>query len=62
MALVVKDSPANAGDVRDMASIPGLERYSGGGHDNPLQYSDPENLRDWQATAHRVSKSWTQLK
>ena len=59
MARVVKNSPANAGDVRDMASVPGLGRSSGGGHDNPLQYSCPENLMDrgaWQATVHRVSK------
>ena len=43
MALVVKNPPANAGDVRDMGSIPGLERSLGGGHDNPLQYSCLEN-------------------
>ena len=35
--LVVKDPPANAGDLRDMGSIPGLGRSPGGGHDNPLQ-------------------------
>jgi len=37
----------------------------GGGHGNPLQCSFLENLMDrgpWQATVHRVSKSWTQLK
>ena len=39
MALVVKDLPANGGDLRDMSSIPGLVRSSGGGNDNPLQYS-----------------------
>ena len=37
--LVVKNPPANAGDVRDMGSVPGLGRSSGGGHGNPLQYS-----------------------
>ena len=31
---VVKNWPANAGDVRDMGSIPGLGRYPGEGHDN----------------------------
>ena len=38
-ALVVKNPPANAGDIRDMGSIPGSERSPGGGHGNPLQYS-----------------------
>ena len=40
-------------------------RSSGGGHDNPLQYSCVENPMDrgaWQATLHRVAKSWTGLK
>ena len=37
--LVVKNPPANAGDIRDTGSIPGLGRSSGGGHDYPLQYS-----------------------
>ena len=36
MALVLKSPPINAGDVRDMGSIPGLGRSPGGGHDNPL--------------------------
>ena len=39
VALVVKNPPANAGDVRDGDSIPGLGRSPGGGHGNPLQYS-----------------------
>ena len=37
--LVVKNPPTNAGDARDMGSIPGLGRFLGGGHSNPLQYS-----------------------
>ena len=37
--LVVKKLPANAGDVGDAGSIPGLGRFSGGGPGNPLQYS-----------------------
>jgi len=44
--------------------IPELGR-SPGGHSNPLQYSCLENPKDrgvWQATVHRVAKSWTQLK
>ena len=62
MALVVKNMPANAGDIRDEGSIPGLERSSGGGHENPLQYSCLENRMDrgvWWVTVHRVTKSQT---
>ena len=40
---MVKNSSVNAGDVRDMGSIPCLERSPGGGHGNPLQYSCLEN-------------------
>ena len=43
MVLVVKNLPANAGDIRDTGSIPGLGRCPGGGHDNPFQYSCLEN-------------------
>ena len=39
VALEVKNPPANAGDVGDTGSIPGLERSPGGGHGNPLQHS-----------------------
>ena len=39
MALVIKKLPANAGDVRDMGSIPGLGRSPRGGRGNSLQYS-----------------------
>ena len=56
---------ANAGDVRDMGLIRGLGRSTGGGHGNSLQYSCLENPMDrgaWQATAHGVAKSWTELK
>ena len=62
VVLVVKDSPANAGDARDMGSIHRLGRSPGGGHGNPLWYSYLENSVDrgaQQATVHRVSKSWT---
>ena len=65
MALVVKNPPASAGDIRDLGSIPGLGRFPGGGNDNPFQYSCLENLMDreaWQATARGVAKSQTQLK
>ena len=43
MALVVKNLPANAGDVRDPDLIPGLGRPTGEGNGNPLQYSSLEN-------------------
>ena len=43
MAILVKKSPANAGDVRDLGLIPELGRSPGGGHGNPLQYSCLEN-------------------
>ena len=36
--IVVKNPPANVGDARDVGSIPGLGRSSGGGNGNPLQY------------------------
>ena len=65
VALVVKNPLANAGDIRDAVSIPGLGRSPEGGHGNPLQYSCLENPMDrgaWQATVHRVVKSQTRLK
>ena len=52
VVLVVKNLPANAGDVRDEGSVPGLERSPRGGHSNPLQYSCLENPMDrgaWQS-------------
>ena len=52
VALVVKNSPANARDVRDAGSIPGSGRSHGGGHSNPLLYSHLENPKDrrvWKA-------------
>ena len=64
MALVVKNQPANAGDVRDVGLIPGSGASPGGGHSNTLQYSGQENSMGtgaWQATVHEISKSWTRL-
>ena len=61
---MVKNLPANAGDIRDVGSIPGLGRYPGGGNGNPLQYCCLKNLMDrgaWRATVHGVTKSWTGL-
>ena len=63
-ANVVKNLPANAGDIRDMGSTPGLGRSPGGGSGNPLQYSCLENPTDrgaWQATVHGVAKSQKQM-
>ena len=65
MALVVKNPPADAGDIRDPSSIPGLGRSLGEGHGDPFQYScleNPMNRGAWRATAHRVAQSQTQLK
>ena len=59
MVLVVKNLPANAGDVRDVGLIPGLGRSPGEGNGNSLQYSCLENPMDreaWQATVHGVAK------
>ena len=39
VALVVKNTSANAGDLRDARLIPGLGRSPGEGHGNPFQYS-----------------------
>ena len=63
--LVVKNLPANSGDIRDTGSIPRLERSPGGRHSNPLQYSCLENSMDrgaWWAAVHGVTKSRTQQK
>ena len=46
VALVVKNLPANTGDIRDMGSIPGLGRSPGGEYGNPLRYSYLENPTD----------------
>ena len=59
MGLVVKNLPANAGDIRDTCLIPGSGRSPGVGHGNPLQHSCLENLMDrgaWQAIVHRITK------
>ena len=64
VALVIKNLPANAGDVRDTVSIPGSGRTPGGGHGNPLQYPCLENPLDrgaWWATVRAVTNSQTGL-
>ena len=60
MALVVKNPPASAGDIRDVGSIPGSGRSPGGGHGNPLE--NPMDRGAWRATVHRVAKSRTRLR
>ena len=59
MAQMVKNLPANAGDTRDMDSIPGSRRSPGKGNCNPLQYFCLENSMDREAlwaTVHEVAK------
>ena len=51
VAVVVKNSPANAGDIRDVGSIPESGRSPGGGHGNPLQYYCLENLHGQRSLA-----------
>ena len=56
---MVKNMPGSARDVRDVGSIPGSGRSSGGGNSNPLQYSCLENPMDlgaWWATIHRFAE------
>ena len=55
LVLVVKNLPANAVDLRDAGSIPGLARSPGGGHGKPLQYSCLENPMDRGAWGPIVS-------
>ena len=60
MVQVVKNLLANAGDVRDSGSIPGLGRSPGGRHGNPRQYSCLKNPMDkeaWWATVPRIPES-----
>ena len=65
VVLLVKNPSANAGDVRDAGSSPGLGRSPGGGPGKQLQYSCLENPMDrgaWRATIHGITKSQTWLK
>ena len=59
---MVKNLPANAGNIRDERSTPGLGRSPRGRHGNPLQYSCLENPIDRGAWQKRVVKSRTWLK
>ena len=60
VVLLVKNSPANAWDLRDAGSIPGMGASPGEGYGNPLQYSCLENPTDrgaWRAAVYRVAES-----
>ena len=63
MALVVKNLPANAGDIRDLGLIPGLEdplEEEMATHSSSiLVWRIPMVRGAWQATVNRVAKSWT---
>ena len=62
VALLVKDPPVNAGDLREMGMISGLGRSPRGGNGNSFQYSHLENPMDrgaCRAIVHGVTKSWT---
>ena len=65
--LVVKNTPASSGDIRDLGLIPGLGRSPGGGHGNPLQYSCLENPMGeelgglWSVGSQRVWDDWSYL-
>ena len=59
-ALVIKNLPASAVDIRDTGSIPGSGRSLGEGNGNPLQHSCLENPTDkeaWRATVREVAKN-----
>ena len=65
LVLVVKNLPANVGDIREASFIPGWGISPEEGHDNLLQYScleNPLDRRTWWAMVHRITKSQTWLK
>ena len=60
--MVVKNPPANAGDTRDLSSIPGSGRVPGVGNGKPLQHSclkSPTDRGAWRPPAHKVAESQT---
>ena len=62
---MIRNLPANSGDLRDAGSVPGSGRSPEGGHGNPFQYScleNPMDRADLWATVHGVTKSWTRVK
>ena len=64
VALVVKNPPTNAGDVRDAGLTPGSGRSTGEENGNSLQYSclgNPLDRGAWWATVHGVTKEWDMI-
>ena len=67
MASVIKNTPTNADDTRDLGSIPGSERSPGGENGNPVQYSCLENPMDRGAWglqsigSQRIGHDWSDL-
>ena len=64
-ALLVKNPPVNAEEIRETGSIPGSGRSPGEGNGNPLQYSyleEPIDRGAWRAIVHGVTKNQTWLK
>ena len=62
VVLVIKNLPANAGDIRDVGLIPRSGRSPGGGQGNPLPIFLPGESMErgaWRAIIHAVSKSQT---
>ena len=56
---MIKNTPANAGDIRNIGWLLGSGRSPAGGHGNLLQYSCLENPMDrvaWWATVRGGSK------
>ena len=57
---LLKKPPANAGDARNLDSVPGWGRSPGEGNGNPLEYSCLESSMDrgaWWVSVHGVAKS-----
>ena len=59
--LMVKNLPANAGDIRDLGLISGSGRSPGGGHGNSPQYSCLENPQGEKTLAGYSQWGWKEL-
>ena len=59
VALMVKNLPANAGNLRETGSILGLGRSPAGGHGNPLVFLPGESHGQRNQAGQRVGKSQT---
>ena len=62
MVVVVRNLPANGGDITEASSIPVLGRFPGGGYGNSFQYSYLKDREAWWAMVHRATESQTRLK